>query len=452
VGSGLWAVPVRTNFRLIIRKELNPVLTASEEEQRLLDLLTPKWWAEQSVTKGIRDTKLLKVDLTESGVTVGLELTGSSDIVELRKKIGSLRVLLQVEDETILDLLPGGRAHLVSVSVRTRYVTDDEDLLWHPGREGLGLDTLTGKPVSVPYHERLLLGGSSGSGKSWTMRPYVARTLTIPHIEIGWFVDGKVDEGNKWKGILPRIYSGPSGCVEAVEDGFDELTRRTLLMEQEGLSKWDTRLGPIKIFFVDEGFSIISSLKDEEKYRKEQRERGDPQERRLTVRLSELSTQGRSKGIVVVWCTQNPTRAGEQPGILPQVVANIDYRIGLRTQDEDNTKVIFAGRPAGLDTHLIPPGDRYRGYWYLNAHGPSLVRSWTISDEMIPLLAYPDLGRGRWPRDIALKTLRSHDGWWDAERLAAKTGCGTEQARKFLNSFSREGLGRMDQGRFELVR
>jgi hypothetical protein len=110
------------------------------------------------------------------------------------------------------------------------------------------------------------------------------------------------------------------------------------------------------------------------------------------------------------------------------------------------------GKGSGVEPHNLPKGPRFRGHGYLNTHGPNLIRTWTVTDDMVRLLAYPNHGRGRWPRDIALKALHGQPGaLWTPNLLASQTGCGLKQAARFLRSFSREGLVTADSDTFRLA-
>jgi hypothetical protein len=157
-------------------------------------------------------------------------------------------------------------------------------------------------------------------------------------------------------------------------------------------------------------------------------------------KLTELSSQGRSREIIIMWMTQNPLRSGDDRGITSGIRTNFDFSFCLRVNTSTNTVTVL-GEGSGVEPHNLPRGPRFRGHGYLNVHGPNLVRTWTVTDSMIGLLAYPDHGRGRYPRDVALRTLRARpETAWTAERLASWTGCGTDQANRFLRSFSNEGL------------
>jgi hypothetical protein len=113
---------------------------------------------------------------------------------------------------------------------------------------------------------------------------------------------------------------------------------------------------------------------------------------------------------------------------------------------------VALGDDADYGPHLLTADPRNRGFGYLGGYGPSLIQTWTVTDEMIGLLAHPDHGRGQYPRDVALRALNTQpEAVWTPQLLASHTGCGARQASRFLRSFSHEGLVVAEGGAFRLV-
>lgn len=430
-------------------------LTPTEEEARLLDLLTPRYWGEQSKRRGLREVRLNSVKLTESGVVATLALEGRDGLADLKRKQEPIRAMLDVLDGDLMDLTPGGRGSQVLLSVRTRYITDELDMFWHPGISTLGRDTVTGEEVDVPSHERLMVGGASGSGKSWSTRSLMARAVVTPGEELGCFIDGKGEESIWWRGVCPCAISNEE-IIEAIEGEHARSEERAAFMQKKGTGVWDFDWGPRRLVVIDEGYSVLNAVIEEDKRRgkikgDEDYEFSEGPDKPVMQKLTELSSQGRTREIILMWMTQNPLRSGDDRGITSAIRANFDYSLCLRVNSPENTDVVL-GKGSGVEPHKLPRGKRFRGHGYLNDHGPNLIRTWTVTDEMIGLLALPDHGRGHYPRDIALKTLRAHpDALWTPELLTSHTGCGTAQARCFLRSFSLEGIGRLDGDTFRLA-
>ncbi|MFE0472430.1 hypothetical protein ACFW2V_12520 [Streptomyces sp. NPDC058947] len=432
------------------------MLEPTDEEQRLLDLLTADYWDKESERRGLRGVKLHSSKLTESGVVATLELTGRDGLKELRQKHSTVRVMLDVLDNDLTDLTPGGRASKVLFSVRTRYITDELDMLWHPGITTLGRDTVTGEEVDVPRDQRLLVGGSSGSGKSWSTRALMARAVVHPDEELGHFIDGKGEESIWWRKVCKCAITHEE-IIDAIEYEYAVMEERAARMQKEGTGVWNFEWGPRRLVVIDEGYSVLCAVIEEDKRRGKVPKGEDDYvftegpNKSLMQKLTELSSQGRTREVILMWMTQNPLRSGDDRGITSAIRTNFDYSFCLRVNTQENTETVL-GKGAGVEPHNLPRGNRFRGYGYLNTHGPNLLRTWTVTNEMIPLLAYPDHGRGRWPRDVALKTLGSQPGvLWTADLLASHTGCGRVQAGCFLRSFSREGLVSAEGERYRLI-
>src|SRR5690606_7000978 len=118
-----------------------PVLTPTDEEERLLEQLTPEWWT----ANGMKDVLITRSEMTRE---------------KLEDKRDRLRLILDVEDDHPLVILPGGRARRAKLAVRTRRVTEEMDMLWHPGRRGLGADSVTGETVDIPFTSQLQVSGA----------------------------------------------------------------------------------------------------------------------------------------------------------------------------------------------------------------------------------------------------------------------------------------------------
>lgn len=361
-------------------------LIPTEEEARLLELLTNEWWQKNAPARGIEHTKIEETKLTKSGIVSKLVLTDRMTLEALESRIGQVRTLLNVMDEHQTNLLEGGRAAKVALAIRTRRVTDTMNMLWHPGIETFGVDTVTGDEVDIPYDFRLLLAGASGSGKSWAMRPLMARSVIRPDRNV-ILIDGKGEEANAWSGVC-RTAVEPAETVELVDELHDDMFRRKNLMKRHALSMWDTRLGPVRLVFVDEGRVVLSRLHAHDKQMSKMVSKQDEGEGYVTPsveKVIDLSSLGRSRGIVLIWGTQYPTTSGNNPGIDPQINVNIDARFCLRVRSFKQAQVILDD-DAIYGPHRIPSTKATRGYGYKGEHGPNLIRTWTVTDEVIQSL------------------------------------------------------------------
>lgn len=432
------------------------MLTETEEERRLLDQLTAEWWA----VHGLKDVLITGSVMTQAGVLADLELSGEMTREKLEDKRDRLRLILDVEDDHPLVILPGGRARRAKLAVRTRRVTEEMDMLWHPGRRGIGADSVTGQTVDVPFTSQLQVSGAKGSGKSWAMRPLMARAVLMPEIS-PVFADPKIVEGTFWEGVMPVYF--PGQFEEMLDHAVDDMATRADLMRRERSTVWRPEFGPYKVYIVDEGREFLGNLRRIDQVNQklsrmkkkgaeeEQEAELSPDEGECLDKVIKISSMGRAWGVFLWWATQYPIVSGKSPGIDTNIDANADWRFSLRVSKPGHATVAL-GDDADYGPHLLTADPRNRGFGYLGGYGPSLIQTWTVTDEMIGLLAYPDHGRGKYPRDVALNALSGQrEALWTPGLLASHTGCGTKQAERFLRSFSREGLVTAEGDRFRLA-
>lgn len=356
-------------------------LIPSAEETRLLNLFN-----DQETLVAIRkltrkQVKIPEVRLTKSGVVARLELTGAMTLEKVQQLLPNLRTVLDVDDNHDTDVRPGGRATQAALSIRTRRVTDAMDMRWRPGIESFGVDTVTGEEVQVSWDHRLVVAGAPGAGKSWSLRPLMARSVIREDHRV-ILVDGKGDEANVWRGVVQTAVD-PEEIIDCIECEYALMMKRKKLMRDEGITVWDTSLGPLRIFVVDEGRVVLNFI---EKY-DQQLERG---ETLVKNKLLDLDSLGRSRGMVVVWATQYPIVDGPDKGIDRGVKANVEDNICLRVSNSTHARVVLDDFGAIYKPHHIKAYNPEkakegefdtRGHGFVASHGPNLVRAWTLTDD-----------------------------------------------------------------------
>ncbi|MBK3534601.1 DUF87 domain-containing protein, partial [Streptomyces sp. MBT72] len=93
---------------------------------------------------------------------------------ELAAKGDAVRALLGMKTGTRMEIGKGSQGDWARIIIRTRSATDGINLEgWEPGAPW-GVNTITGEPVMVPLGRRMLVAGTSGSGKSWSTRALLA--------------------------------------------------------------------------------------------------------------------------------------------------------------------------------------------------------------------------------------------------------------------------------------
>ena len=421
------------------------MLTPTEEEERLLEVLSPAWWS-ANAPREMREVSVLESHMTTAGVVAYLRLSGATTRLKLEDATDRLRLILDVEDDHPLIVLPGGRAKDVRLAIRTRRVTDEMDMLWHPGRTGIGADSVTGETVEIPFTSQLQVSGTKGSGKSWAMRPLMMKAVMMPEIS-PVFADPKIVEGTFWQGLMPVYFPGDFDSM--LDAATDDMAERAETMRKNKSTVWRPEFGPYKIYIVDEGREFLGNLRRIDQVNKAARSRrksdeGDadlsPDECECLDKLIRISSMGRAWGVFLWWATQYPIVSTKSPGIDTNIDANADYRFSLRVSKPMHATVAL-GEDADYGPHLLTADPKNRGFGYLGGYGPSLIQTWSVPDDMIGMLAHPDRGVGKYPRDVALKALHGQPGTlWTPELLTSHIGCGQGQALRFLQTFSREGL------------
>lgn len=361
-------------------------LPPTREEEGYLSRLDPSYWNAHADRHGLGGLTPLTPRLTDSGLTCLLNLSGTKwTTASVANRKDSVAVLLDVTAGTPVQVLPGPTGSVAELAVRSRRATDLMDMMWRPGITSLGVDTVTGKEVHVPVESRLLMAGASGAGKSWSLRPLMARDVVDPDVD-PYFLDGKGEEAAMWDGIL-HIAVEDSEIVSRIEEVYDDMMSRGALMRKNALSVWDVRLGPVKTIYVDEGRVVLSILVRYDKWmaKQGQLDGGNGPDKPVVEKLLDISGMGRSRGIVLNWATQYPVTTGDNPGIDRQMNVNIDDRFCLRVKTKQQAQVVLDD-DAWFGPHLIAAAKETRGHGYLGEHLPNLVRTWTVTDNMVRAL------------------------------------------------------------------
>ncbi|MZE56148.1 hypothetical protein GTY86_33740 [Streptomyces sp. SID5770] len=237
-----------------------------------------------------------------------------------------------------------------------------------PRRASLGIDTETGEDVFIDSDERLLVCGASGTGKSWSTRPLMAHWHTY-----GWLVliDGKGEEGNVWDSVC-TVAREAEEIYAVIDSAHALMTSRKAEMRERGISVWD---GEQVTVVVDEGQVVLAlpGLKD-----------GKEGAERLQ-RFIELSSLGRSRGVSLKWATQKPVMSGSSPGVHNLIAPNLLQRFSLRVADTQEAQTALDDC-AYYNPQKVPAGDEWKGHGYLKGYGPSLIRTWKMTDTDVKAL------------------------------------------------------------------
>jgi hypothetical protein len=276
----------------------------------------------------------------------------------------------RLTNELEVKFLDPGMHHGTNMSWSQGLMPGDRSMM------SLGINTETAEQVLIRFDERTLVCGASGTGKSWSVRPLMAHA----HLN-GWLVliDGKGEEGNVWSDVA-RVANESEEILQVIQELHAEMNERKHAMKDAGLSVWN---GDQLTAVIDEGqvvLALLSLLPGEER-------------KQLLQQLIELSSLGRSRGVVLWWATQKPTMSGDSAGIHSMVAPNMLQRFSLRVADEQEARTALDDC-AHYAPNLIPDGKDMRGHGYLKGYGPSLIQTWTMTDEDVRALPRKVWGTG----------------------------------------------------------
>ena len=272
------------------------------------------------------------------------------------------------------------------------------------GLMSIGIDTETGDPVHVQFDERLLVCGASGTGKSWSTRPLLAHALINGDMVM---IDGKGEEANVWMNVC-RVAIEQEEIEDLIDAVHAEMNARKAVMAARGISVWD---GPQLTVFVDENQVVLSVIsKDAARMQ----------------RYRELSSLGRSRGVVLWIATQKPTMSGAAPGIDSQMAGNFLNRFSLRVAGEQEARTALDDC-AYYEPNKIAEGREWRGHGYWKGYGPSLIRTWTMDDDAVRRLP-ASIWRGQSEESLGVRARRFLEANPDASQRAVAAGLGVPES------------------------
>ncbi|WP_353943700.1 ATP-binding protein [Streptomyces sp. HUAS MG91] len=348
----------RRKLRVVVDESL------SLEERQLIERLDPSYWVEHAPDRGLSGTVTTPPTMEAGGIRCEIRLDGTWTVKTLSDKADSIRALLGARTALRMRITSASRGGWAVLTMATRSAAAGVSSLWTPDRiptdptmMSLALDTETGDEVLIPFDERLLVSGASGTGKSWSFRPLMATAHLRGDLLL---IDGKGEEANIWEKVC-RVAVESDEITDTVDQAHAEMTFRKTDMKKRGISVWDGRQLTV---VIDEGQVILALIqRDKERLQ----------------RLIELSSLGRSRGVVLWWATQYPLTDGSAPGVHKLIAPNLLTRFSLRVAGTTQAQVALDDC-AHYAPHQIPDGREYRGHGYLKGYGPRMLRTWTLDD------------------------------------------------------------------------
>jgi len=311
----------------------------SSQETALMYALTPGHWADQAPVRGLEGTTVQRCRLTDAGVELDVRLDGRWDVDKLARCEGQIRALASIETATRVHIGAGDRGDVARVLIRTRSASDGLSMDWTPGREGIGVDEITGELVDIPLKPGLhiLAAGATGMGKSTAWRPFVARAMARPD----WaavVIDPKRQEAVQWCGKCRTVGNQGGSNDEIRQAIYDTLVELVLEMQHRQsiatTAVWvPSAEYPYLFLVIDEGRQLIEMARD--------RRWADT----LTM-LDDLYTLSRAVGFQILWATQYPSRTNG--GITAIVDENTTATIALTVSGQTADRVVFGESAAEL--------------------------------------------------------------------------------------------------------
>lgn len=350
-------------------------LVPSAEEKQLLRRLAPEHWRAFADARGLEGTVTGRPALTEAGITCHVRLDGKWTVGKLQSAEDNVRALLGCATTLRMEIKHGSRGGWALLILRTRSAADAADLTWTPERIGVGIDTVTGEPVAVPFASRMLLAGSSGAGKSVTLRPLLAELAADPKSAVA-MIDLKRVEGALWK-TRARVARTDEEAAGLAAELAGEMMTRLEELEDTGRASWTpTAERPRIVLVVDEGAEVLSVAD------------------KAMDAVRSIARMGRAAEIHLWWCTQKPTMSGSAKGIDPQVAAQADVRLCLKVATATEVRTVLGedASAEGWDAHKL----RKPGYLLIRGTGrePHAVRAWYMDDAAVRALPSAPIWHG----------------------------------------------------------
>lgn len=366
----------------------------SAEERRLVERLDPSFWVQHADERGLSGTVTTPVEVSQAGLVSHVRLDGRWTPKAFRAKGDEIRALLGARSDLRMEITAGSHGDRATITLRTRSAADGVELTgWTPG-DPWGIDTVTGEPVMVPLGRRMLIAGTSGSGKSWSTRALLAEGSESEDHRLV-VIDPKRVEGINWQ-HRARVAIYAEDVLEVTDELVEEMHDR---LKQIPRGQDVIQISPDRpriTVFIDEGAEVISmARRPQQKGTKE--EPPGPEWSRIMENLGTLARMARAAEIILIWATQKPTMDAKG-GIDPQISAQITYRAALALSTSGESRVVFGedATEKGWHAHELPmPGVAMLRSGPKSAPHPIRTRAFSPAD----VIGLPD--RPVWRRTSA---------------------------------------------------
>ncbi|MEU5164592.1 FtsK/SpoIIIE domain-containing protein [Streptomyces sp. NPDC020875] len=322
----------------------------SGEERRLMARLDPSYWVQHAEVRGLSGTLTERPEMTPAGIVCGVRLDGRWSAKKLAAETESVRALLGMQTKTRMEIGRGSHGDRALITVRTRSASDGLDLNgWAPG-DAWAVDTVNGETVPVPLGKRILIAGTSGSGKSTSARPLLAEASERPDHRLV-LLDRKYVEGRTWEHrarVACELEDIRDVVRELIAEGEERL--RDLPRGEDTVQISPAR--PRITVFVDEMGELLSDCAA--KYRDDDGKSADYQD--VIAGLRTIARKYRAAEIILVPATQKPTLSGDGHGLDSQIAGQLTVRLALAVATSTETQSVFGpdAIEKGWRAHELP--------------------------------------------------------------------------------------------------
>ncbi|MFF3265317.1 ATP-binding protein [Streptomyces sp. NPDC002932] len=323
----------------------------SAEERRLMERLDPSYWVQHAEENGLERTLTERPELTPAGIVCGVRLDGKGRSAKwLAAEADAVRRLLGMKTDTRMQITKGSHGDRALILIRTRSASDGLDLCgWAPG-DAWAVDTVTGETVPVPLGKRILIAGTSGSGKSTSARPLLAEASEHADHRLV-ILDRKYVEGRTWEHrarVACELDDMRTVVQELIAEGEERL--QVLPRGEDTVQISVTR--PRITVFVDEMGELLSDCAA--KYKDDDGRNADYLD--VIAGLRTVARKYRAAEIILVPATQKPTLSGDGHGLDSQIAGQLTIRLALAVATSTETQAVFGpdAIEKGWKAHELP--------------------------------------------------------------------------------------------------
>ncbi|MEV0581251.1 ATP-binding protein [Streptomyces sp. NPDC050392] len=323
----------------------------SAEERALMERLHPTYWVQHAEGRGLAGTVTTPPKMTPAGIVCAVRLDGKwGSAKELAAKGDAVRALLGMKTGTRMEIGKGNQGDWARIIIRTRSASDGLDLNgWKPG-DAWAVDTVTGETVPVPLGKRILIAGTSGSGKSTSARPLLAEASERADHRLVIF-DRKYIEGRTWEHrarVACELDDMRTVVQELLAEGEERL--QVLPRGEDTVQISETR--PRITLFVDEMGELLSDCAA--KYKDEDGKNADYLD--VIAGLRTIARKYRAAEIILIPATQKPTLTGDGHGLDSQIAGQLTIRLALAVATSTETQAVFGpdAIEKGWRAHELP--------------------------------------------------------------------------------------------------